>query len=83
MPTNLLHFSGLKTCTKCAKEKKSIEFYKQKLGKFGKASRCIECENIRVREFYEDNKQQKYLSRKKWSENNTQKLSNNSQMITY
>ena len=34
---------GLKTCTKCKAEKPISAFHKQKHGKFGVRSRCIQC----------------------------------------
>lgn len=37
------------TCSRCRKRKQHTEFYKQKIGKHGRRSTCIECDRIYAR----------------------------------
>jgi len=55
-----------KTCSKCGAEKPLDQFYRHKLGKFGRKAECKECENVRSKERYERAKRdgEKYIKNK-------------------
>lgn len=46
-----------KTCTTCGEDKSTLEFYKNKGGKYGVASVCAPCARIKAAEYYKDNRQ--------------------------
>lgn len=45
-----------KSCTQCHKEKPITDFSKQKTGKFGVTSMCKECDRLRGKKYYLNNK---------------------------
>jgi len=48
----LLLILSLKTCTQCGAMKSADEFYRNKLGRWGRAARCMECESRRKKRQY-------------------------------
>lgn len=48
-----------KICTKCGIEKELSKFTKQKSGRFGVHSYCQDCNNLRMKSYYNQNKDKK------------------------
>jgi len=62
-----------KTCTKCGKTKPLEDFPKHINGKYGKDSKCKECNVKNWQKYYEKNTDHAKDKRKKWNQENYQK----------
>jgi hypothetical protein len=62
-----------KKCSKCKLDKPFNEFRKCKTGRYGIMSYCLLCHDIKSQESYEDNREDRIESIRKWTENNLDK----------
>ncbi len=60
-------------CTRCNLLKPLTEFYKQPLGKYGRHSRCKDCERERARRYYDANPDKYSENNRRWRETNSDK----------
>ena len=60
-----------KICTKCKVEKPLDQFYKLKIGKFGRASQCMVC----AAKYYRENREKILEQRRRYYEENHEKIS--------
>jgi 5-methylcytosine-specific restriction endonuclease McrA len=63
-----------KKCSKCGEEKPLDQFYKFKLGKFGRQAECKACSDARRRAFAAAHPEQEKNSRKDWALRNPEKV---------
>lgn len=63
-----------KQCTKCGETKPLDQFYKFKLGKFGRQAECKPCSNARRKAFAATRPEEERESRRLWGKNNPEKV---------
>lgn len=65
-----------KKCTKCGKwlVASTVNFYKNKDGKYGLKSVCKECDKVRSKKYYEQNKEEKGEYDKKYREGHKEEI---------
>jgi 5-methylcytosine-specific restriction endonuclease McrA len=63
-----------KKCSKCGEEKPLDQFYKFKLGKFGRQAECKACSDARRRALAKKRPDQERESRRLWAEKNKDKV---------
>lgn len=59
-----------KLCKKCGEEKTLEFFTKDKRSKYGFGSICLDCNKMRSKKIYEENKENILIKQKKWREEN-------------
>ena len=64
----------MKTCCKCNESKDLSDFYSNKAAKDKKDSYCKSCRKVENWSYLQHNKKKRYVYRKKWSEENKDKL---------
>lgn len=60
----------MKTCSDCGEEKDLDSFSKSKAGKFGRTSKCKECQRVYAAAWRKDNKEERAEYNRKWREEN-------------
>jgi hypothetical protein len=69
--------SDMKTCTNCAEEKSSLEFYRDSSRKDGRNGTCKICSNAYSKKYCENNPKKVAKIKKKWRKNNLEKSRKN------
>ncbi len=64
----------MKTCTRCKKAKLLDEFHKEKRAIDGRTASCGECNSLRSRQYYSNNKEKVYNTNNKWKLRNKGKV---------